>query len=105
MIQKLTGVSATISAAHTSPTGVTHGHTWSVVAWFVADKDAVFLSGALNGMTKIYDHGILPPELSRGEDMAAHILQELAPIGCFEVEVSRPLEGIFAKAQRLEINK
>lgn len=102
MIQKLTGVSSTISAAHTSPTGVTHGHTWSVVAWFMAERDAVFLSGALTGVCKIYDHGILPPELSRGEDMAEHILIELAPIGCFEVEVSRPLEGIFAKARRLE---
>ena len=94
---KLTGVSATISAAHYSRDGNLHGHTWQVVVWFnhTPDLDAEHLNHQVRAYVNAnFDHGLLPDELAWGEDLAERIGTDLHAIA---VDVSRPLEGIFAK--------
>lgn len=101
MIVKTTGVRAVISSAHTGENGVLHGHTWAVVAWFNGKVDALEAQNSLLGVAAIYDHTVLPLHLSRGEEMAEEILKELQCVGCYEVEVSRELEGIYARARHI----
>lgn len=80
-------------------TGELHGHTWEVTAWhYCADNnDAVVLQNHMMTICKVWDHTVLPPELSRAEDLAAAILR-LSPPTCVEVEIRRPLERLYAKA-------
>lgn len=97
----LTGVTANFCAAHRLPDdvlgqGEVHGHSYQVTAWFTNEdhRDARCMMAALKGLLAAWDHKILPPELSWGEDIARAVGM-LA--GCVEVEVSRPLEGFHAR--------
>lgn len=93
---KMTGVGCVFSAAHHMPEGGhLHGHSYEVVAWFLAGEDARHLQVRLTAATQPLDHSLLPPELASGEAMAEHIGRNLD--GCVEVEVRRPLERIYAR--------
>lgn len=97
----LTGVGWHFSASHPDVlTGKVHGHSWEVTAWHLCKdaNDAVVLQNHLVAMLKAWDHTILPPELTRAEDMAAAILK-LSPPSCVEVEIRRPLERIYARVR------
>lgn len=95
---KMTGVSGIISAAHYSRDGKLHGHTWQVVVWYHANGDVIldaerkkqFLAQYLER----YDHNVIDDALAWGEDLAEKIGIDLRAA---VVDVSRPLEGIFAK--------
>ncbi len=94
---KITGVSTVISAAHRSRAGNLHGHTWQVTVWFKhqSETDAERLSADLRHYAKMnFDHRLLPDELAWGEDLAEKIGVDF---NAESVEVSRPLEGIYAK--------
>lgn len=95
---KLTGVSGVISAAHYSRNGVLHGHTWQVVVWFHANGEVILSADRRKRMLVDYlqkfDHSILPDELAWGEDLAERIGLDMRAAA---VDVSRPLEGIYAK--------
>lgn len=96
-----TGVGGFFCAAHADKdTGVLHGHTWEVTAWFRSHcpHDAVALQGKLNDALAVLDHSVLPDELAWGEAIARHILAQFRD--CIEVVVSRPAERIYAKAVR-----
>lgn len=98
----LTGVGWHISAAHAERlTGAVHGHTWEVTAWHECkdENDAVILQKNLQGVCAGFDHTVLLPAQSRGEDLAKAILDLSLP-SCVEVEVRRPLERIYAKASK-----
>lgn len=93
---KLTGVGCVFSAAHHPPEGGgLHGHSYEVIAWFEAGEDARTLQARLRAAIEQIDHTILPPELALGEALAEHVGRSLD--GCVEVEVSRPLERIYAR--------
>lgn len=89
----LTGASAVLSAAHHSKEGVLHGHTWSIRCWWLGKPDAVQKQAELRAYLASFDHSILPDDLAWGEALGARILNDLS---CHQVEVSRPLEGIYA---------
>lgn len=91
-----TGVSGTISAAHESLDGTLHGHTWEVKAWWTDGRDALAAKATLANCLSSFDHTLLPAELARGEALAEAVLVYL---GCKAVDISRPLEGIFARAE------
>lgn len=92
-MQILTGVSAVFSAAHNSRDGVLHGHTWQVTAWWDNEPDAVQKQIELRKYLSVFDHTVLADGVAWGEYLAHAILLGM---GCCRVEVSRPLEGIFA---------
>ena len=93
---KLTGVGCVFSAAHHTPEGgQLHGHSYEVVAWFLAGEDARILQSRLIAAVRPLDHSLLPPELASGEALAEHIGRGLE--GCVEVEIRRPLERIYAR--------
>lgn len=98
---KLTGVSGVISAAHYSRDGVLHGHTWQVVVWWHANGDVILSADRRKRMLADYlqkfDHSVLPKELAWGEDLAERIGLDMRAAA---VDVSRPLEGIYAKWAR-----
>lgn len=91
-----TGVTASFCAAHRSPEGETHGHSYSVTAWFSNDdrRDARCMMAALKTMLSLWDHKELPENMAWGEDIARAV-GTLA--NCVEVVVSRPLEGFHAR--------
>lgn len=92
----LSGVRAILSAAHVGPEGTIHGHTWEIVAWFLASEtDARDLLSLLDAKVGAIDHTMLPHDLSRGEDIARWVGSSLP--GCVQVDVSRSAERIFAK--------
>lgn len=94
-----TGVGGYFCASHRDrATGRRHGHTWDVVAWFVAG-DAEVRKEELAAILTTLDHSELPDELAWGESIAAHILTQLTD--CTQVSVSRPSERIFARATRI----
>ena len=94
--EMLTGISGHFSAAHKSPEGQWHGHTWYVTAWFKnANRlDARIMQASVKTMLARYDHTELPDNLAWGEDIAREIA---TLVNCVEVEISRPAEGIHAK--------
>lgn len=92
-MKTLTGVTGIISAAHRSVDGNLHGHTWEIKAWWYSGECAVSLKNRLTDYLKIFDHTVLGNTTSWGEALGAAIIHGL---GCCKVEVSRPLEGIFA---------
>ena len=92
-LKVLTGVSATVAAAHRSREGVMHGHTWLIKAWWQGMPDAVERQAMLRNYLSRFDHGILPDELAWAEAFGEQVLTDL---GCVKVEVERPLEGLFA---------
>lgn len=96
-----TGVGSILSASHVDRlTGKTHGHSWEVIAWHRCEheNDAVVLQNHLVNLLKPFDHTVLPPELSRAEDLAAAIMK-LSPPSCIEVEIRRPLERVYARSR------
>lgn len=93
----LTGVSAVFSAAHRSTEGVLHGHTWQITAWWDDGPDAVQKQKELKGYLTIFDHTVLADNVAWGECLGRAILHGME---CCKVEVSRPLEGIFAVVER-----
>lgn len=94
----LTGATGIVCAAHKSADGKLHGHTWQVRAMWSDRPDAVRKQAELNSYLSLFDHQVLGPDLSWGESLAEAILLGLE---CERVEVSRPLEGLFAIAERL----
>jgi 6-pyruvoyl-tetrahydropterin synthase len=93
----LTGVTAVFSAAHRSREGVLHGHTWQITAWWDNEPDAVEKQRALREYLTIFDHTVLADGVAWGECLARTILYGMK---CCKVEVSRPLEGLFAVAEQ-----
>lgn len=93
----LTGVGAIISASHKGDDDLLHGHTWEIVAWFDYLPDAVAKQKELQQYLSVFEHSILPSNVSRGEHLAQTILYAF---GCVKVDVNRPLERIFAQAHR-----
>jgi 6-pyruvoyl-tetrahydropterin synthase len=94
---KFTGVSGVISAAHYSRDGVLHGHTWQVVVWWQADSHMLSADGrkqSLADYLRKFDHSVLPEQLTWGEDLAERIGLDMRAAA---VDISRPLEGIYAK--------
>lgn len=92
-----TGASAVLSAAHRSREGNLHGHTWQVTAWWPEGDCAVNRQRQLNEYLKIFDHTVLGDDFAWGEALGKAIAIGL---DCERVDVSRPLEGIFASVQR-----
>lgn len=95
---KYTGVGTVISVGHNSPEGVPHGHSYEVVAWFPRFSDARKLLTELEVVTRPMCHTFLSDDLRFGEDIAEHIGKQIA--GCVAVDVSRPLERIYARWER-----
>lgn len=96
-----TGVTASFSAAHRLPgdalgQGEMHGHSYQVTAWFSNEdrRDARCMMAALKAMLAVWDHKVLPDDMSWGEDIARAVG---CLANCVEVEVSRPLEGFHAR--------
>lgn len=96
----LLGVSAVFCAAHHDPFDVlgqahVHGHTYKVTAWFQTPgpADARLYRQSLQTLLSTWDHKLLPPELTTGEQIAAAvgILNN-----CVMVRVDRDLEGFHA---------
>ena len=97
-LRVLTGASAIISAAHRSREGAMHGHTWEIKAWWPEGFCAVQRQAELRNYLSVFDHTVLGDELAWGEALGKAILLGLE---CAKVEVSRPLEGIFASVEML----
>lgn len=95
---KMTGVSGVISAAHYSRDGKLHGHTWQVVVWYHANGDVILNADRKKQLLAQYlarfDHSVIDDQYAWGEDLAEKIGTDLRAAA---VDVSRPLEGIFAK--------
>ena len=93
---KFTGVSGIVSAAHRSREGNLHGHTWQVVAWwlFSSDVSAESRKTDLLDYLSFFDHSLLADTVAWGEDLAERIGEDLDAVA---VDVSRPLEGFYAK--------
>lgn len=90
-----TGVSGVICAAHRNERGILHGHTYEVRAWFPSGKDALELQKHLNAALRVFDHKELPEGLETGEALCSALSHNLQ--GVVEIEISRPLERIFAR--------
>jgi len=92
----LTGVGAILSASHRGNGHGWHGHSWEVKVWFLdRDDNADVLQKSLQSILAKIDHTQLPDELSRGEAIAKWV-SSLMP-GAVRVDVSRPLERIYAR--------
>ncbi len=89
----LTGARAIFSAAHRSLDGVMHGHTWRVVAWWEGFPDATVKQAELIKYLTVFDHTVLLENQSWAEYLAQSIMVGMQ---CARVEVSRPLEGLYA---------
>ena len=101
-MRTLTGVGAYFSAAHRDKlTGDLHGHSYEVIAWHECEhgNDAENLREHLRKLCEgLFDHKELPPELAWGEDIARAILHLSLP-SCVAVEVRRPIERFYARAE------
>jgi len=101
MSRILTGVGGIVSAAHRDTgTGTLHGHTWEITAWFRRGADAVSRQYRLNSILSRIDHTELPNTLAWGEDIAAWVAVQFDDTACVAVDVSRPLERIYARWER-----
>lgn len=96
-MKTLTGARAILSAAHRSKDGILHGHTWEVIAWWEGCPDAGQKQAELTDYLKVFDHSVLADGIAWGEKLAETICNGL---GCFKVQINRPLEGIFAEVTR-----
>jgi hypothetical protein len=95
---KLSGVGFVLSVGHNSPEGVPHGHSYDVTVWYRCGHDARALQRQAETVRQQLDDRMLPDELRFGEDLAEHIGNQLP--GCVAVDVSRPLERIYARWER-----
>lgn len=93
----LTGVEAVLSTAHRSRDGVLHGHTWMVRAWWTGEPDAVQKQADLREYLAVFDHTVLADGIAWAEHLGRAILHGME---CERVEVSRPLEGLYALIER-----
>lgn len=94
----LTGVGAIFSAAHRdTATGAMHGHTWEVTVWLTGRPNATASQAKLQAILATLDHGTLPDVLAWGEDLARHVAEQWQDSACVTVDVSRPLERIYAR--------
>lgn len=95
---KMTGVSGVISAAHYSRDGKLHGHTWQVIVWHHASGDVILdaerRKRMLTEYLAVFDHSVIDDKYAWGEDLAEKIGLDLRAAA---VDVTRPLEGIYAK--------
>lgn len=94
----LTGAGWYFSASHYDEVRKeTHGHSYEVIAWWVAspDCDAVIKQLVLKAALKELDHKTLPSELARAEDIAVALGGLLA--GCIGVDIARPAERLYAQ--------
>ena len=91
-----TGVGAVLCAAHRDRDGRMHGHTWEITAWWKGAPNAREKQAMLSLYLSSFDHGFLPDNLAWGEHLATRIAQDL---GCSQVDVSRPLERIYARVE------
>jgi hypothetical protein len=89
----LTGAQGILSVAHVAADGRLHGHTYTVRAWWTAEPCAIESKAALARWLSKFDHGQLPPNMSRAERIGEQCLMAL---GCCRVEVMREAEGVFA---------
>jgi 6-pyruvoyl-tetrahydropterin synthase len=95
-------VGAVFCAAHKEKsTGQLHGHTWEVEATFFAGRNASDIQEELVAVLKTLDHSLLPDQLAWSEDIAEFVLQSLD--GCKAVAVKRPLERIYAYAEKVDL--
>lgn len=95
------GVGGIVSAAHRDiGTGRLHGHTWEVTAWFRRGTDATIRQCRLDGILKQIDHTELPDTLAWGEDLAEWVASQFDDTSCVAVDVSRPMERIYARWER-----
>lgn len=92
-LKSTTGVGSFFCAAHRDVDGNLHGHTWEVTAWWDGMPNAVEKQELLNRTLKDFDHTIIPDEMAWGECMAQIFIKML---GCRKIEISRPLEKIYA---------
>lgn len=95
-LKVMTGVRGLICAAHAGPDGKLHGHTWSVIAWWSDGRCALRAKQDLDSYISFFDHTRLAESMSRGEDIAMRVAEDL---GCCAVDVERQLEGIFARVE------
>jgi len=90
----LTGAGAIMQVAHTGPDGRLHGHTYEIIGWWRGEPCAVDMQRKLARWIDKFDHGQLPPNMSRAEAIASQCMMAL---GCVAVDVNRPLERLFAR--------
>ena len=101
--RKLTGVGRILCASHRDRrTNQMHGHTWEVTAWFTYDgTDQSVRLHQLNEAIGHFDHRVLPDHIAWGEALAEFvgnsINREAERTICVAVDVSRPLERIYAR--------
>lgn len=93
----LTGAGHYLSAAHNSRDGVLHGHTWEIVCWWTGEPDAVAKQAELIEYLRIFDHTVLADGIAWAECLGRAIL---AGLSCERVEISRPLERLYAVVER-----
>ena len=98
MNHTLTGVGAVFSAAHRdASTGNLHGHSWEVTVWLTGRPDAGRAKVKLDRLLAAIDHTELPASIAWGEDMARWIAERWADSACVRVDISRPLERLYAR--------
>lgn len=97
-LKVLTGVSSILCAAHRSVEGSMHGHTWEVTCWWSGVPDAVQKQAELNKYLSIFDHAVLADGIAWAEKLAETIILGM---DCQKVEVRRPLERLYAVAERI----
>jgi 6-pyruvoyl-tetrahydropterin synthase len=95
-----TGVGAIFCAAHRDKqSGVLHGHTYEVIAWFPSGRDARAMQKLLEGVLIGFDHRLLDDVLpdTWAEEIAEAVKRLMHD--CVEVQVNRPLERLYARAR------
>lgn len=97
-LRVLTGASAILCAAHVAPDGRMHGHTWTVTAWTTGRPCALEWQAQLSAWIAKFDHGTLPPNMSRAEAIGEQCLMAL---NAERVEVRREAERIYAIVERI----
>ena len=91
----LTGAAAILCAAHKGHGYGIHGHTWEITVWRIDDgTSAEDIQAQLEGVLAEFNHSELPIPLIRGEAIAEWVGKKMR---AYSVDVSRPLERIYAK--------
>jgi len=101
VVRTLTGVGGIFCAAHRDlKSGALQGHSWEVTAWFTGRPNAAHRQEQLAAILRRLDHTELGVELSWGEDIAQRVAERFSDSMCVQVDVSRPLERIYARWER-----
>ena len=96
-VKVLTGAGSFFCAAHKDAEGNLHGHTWEVTAWWFGAPDVVKKQATLNAALKEFDHTVLDNSIAWGEKLGQELIRKL---NCQKVEISRPLERLYAVIER-----